>query len=176
LDVLGPDAGAARMIINIILGLFVLAVLSYYLAQYFQSRKSVRSILDEEIEEQRRRRRRKEENLRGIREVIRSRTEELAAAVKEIESALGGRAEVSSRSEEQTVYLDLEGETLAATFRLPEYDLSAEDLDVQRYAEEYGKYLLETPSGAREEYRSLQEVVRVMARLAARKVDEGPSG
>lgn len=160
------------MIINIILGIFVLAVLSYYLAKYFQSRRSVRSILDEEIEEQRKRRRRKEENLRRIREVILSRTDALASAVKEIEAALGGRAEVSSRSEEQTVYLDLEDETLAATFRLPEYDLSAESLDAERYADEYGKYVLETASGGREEYRTLQEVLRVMARLAARKVDE----
>lgn len=155
------------MLINILLGLIFLALIIYLILQLLGRRKSPRSIAAKELEQERRRRERRKENLRRIQEHVRFRTARLAEAVGEVADTMGDAANVSSETSDGMVYVQAGDASYSAVFRLPEYDLDAENLDVEAYADKYGKYVLEQ-EGERFEYESLDEIIRHLARELAK--------
>lgn len=155
------------MLINILLGLIFLGLLAYLIFQVYSGSKTPRRIAAEELEQERRRKKRRSENLQRIQEQVELRSERLALAVQEVVRALGEESGVSMERDGRMTRVVAGEAEFTAVFRLPEYDLDARNLDVEQYADDYGKYVLQADG---EEYRfdSLDEAVRFLARELAR--------
>jgi hypothetical protein len=155
------------MLINVLFGLIFLGLLGYLAFQIYSGSKTPGRIAAEELEQERRRKKRRAENLQEIREQVDYRSERLAQAVDEVVRALGEGSGVYMERDDRTVRVVAGEAEFTAVFRLPEYDLDARNLDVEKYAKDYGKYVLQADS---EEYRfdSLDEAVRFLARELAR--------
>jgi len=159
------------MIINIVFGLVFVSLVVYLAVQMYGKSKSPKRIADEEFEQEQRRRERRRENLRRIQEHVQARGEELGDAVRHVADALEGKADLVVENDQGVLHVQLGETSYSAAFRLPEFDLDERNLDVEAYADAYGKYVLEV-NGDRREFASLDEIVRALARSLARQVDD----
>lgn len=155
------------MLIEILSLLVFLALLVYLGVQIF-GRRSPRRIAEKELERELKRREQRKENLNRIQRQVERRSQGLARAVKEVVDALGPDSGVTCEVHDGIVYVHAGEESCSAVFRLTEYDLDAVSLDVDDYADRYGKYILEH-GGEKSEYGSLEDVVRFFARTLARR-------